>query len=468
MKRKLTSLFLGLLIAQFVFAQQPKYIFYMIGDGMGLNHVHLTEEYLAEIDGKNTVFPLVFTTFPFASFATSYSASHGVTDSAAGGTALAVGEKTKNGVIGMDSLTQKSLKSIAYAAKDGGLKVGVITSVSIDHATPAAFYAHQPQRNMYYEISQDLIKSNFDFFGGSGFLKPDKDKDNKDVPSIFPQFEEAGYKLVRGKDEYASLSNKGDKIIYMNEEGTDKGSLPFSIDQKPGDLKLKDITEAAITSLTENSDDGFFLMVEGGKIDWAAHSNDGATVIHEVLDFNESVNVAYEFYKKHPEETLIVVTADHETGGMAVGNGSSTLVTHNLKNQKVSQGTLSSKISDFRKENPNAKWEQVKEILSENLGIYTKVKIKDEDNSAIYEAYKKNFVENENLTSKSLYANDNKIAALAVQALNHASSLGWASGNHSAAYIPIFSIGAGAQEFSHKMENIDIPKKIAKVAGLSM
>ncbi len=130
--------------------QKPKYIFYMIGDGMGLNHVNITEMYLAELAGRIGVEPLVFSQFPSATFATTFSKSNGVTDSAAGGTALAVGEKTKNGVIGMDSTQTRNLMSIAYDAKAKGLKVGITTSVSIDHATPASFYAHQPDRGYRY------------------------------------------------------------------------------------------------------------------------------------------------------------------------------------------------------------------------------------------------------------------------------------------------------------------------------
>ncbi|WP_333802429.1 alkaline phosphatase, partial [Sphingobacterium multivorum] len=107
----------------------------------------------------------------------------------------------------------------------------------------------------------------------------------------------------------------------MNSDGSPIDALKYAIDQKPNDLKLADITSAAITSLHKNNTNGFFLMIEGGKIDWACHANDAATTIQEVLDFNASVQLAYDFYKKFPNETLIVVTADHETGGLGVGNG---------------------------------------------------------------------------------------------------------------------------------------------------
>ena len=449
------------------FAQKPKYIFFMIGDGMGHNQVNVPEVYLASLEGKNTVFPLVFSQFPYATFATSYSLSHGVTDSAAGGTALAVGKKTKNGVIAMDSSQTEGYKSIAYTAKENGLKVGITTSVSIDHATPASFYAKQADRNMYYEIGKDIVQSDFDFFGGAGFIRPTTTSKKEEAPSLFPQFEKAGYTIANGLAEYDKAKSKADKIILMNNKGASADALKYAIDQVDGDLTLAQITQSAIESLTKNNKDGFFLMVEGGKIDWACHANDGATAIHEVLDFNASVELAYEFYKKHPEETLIIVTADHETGGLGLGSGSSTVRVNNIQHQKVSQSALSTLITDLRKNKPNATWEEVKSLLTTQLGLFGSVNVSKDDEKELKNAYEKSFVNHQEESSKSLYANDDKIASLSIKFLNKASSLTWASGGHSAAYIPVYAIGAGAELFSQKMENTDIPKKVAKAAGWS-
>lgn len=450
-----------------LYAQKPKYIFYLIGDGMGLNHVHLAEAYQAELNNQIGFSPMVFSQFPFVSFATTNSQSHGVTDSSAGGTALAVGKKTKNGIIGMDSSATVPYKSIAYAAKEKGMKVGITTSVSIDHATPAAFYANQASRSMYYEIANDIIKSNFDFFGGSGFLKPTTTFDKKEAPEITAKLTNAGYTIVRGREEFKNNKNKSKKTILINNDQSTPNSLKFAIDQNPNDFTLKDITQSAIESLS-GSKKGFFLMVEGGKIDWSAHANDAATTIYEVLDFNKSVQLAYEFYLEHPKETLIVVTADHETGGLVIGNKGGNLRLANLAHQKVSQDKLSQLIRKERADNPNAKWEEIKTLLSNNLGLWTKVKVGKDDENMIKEAYTKSFINHQNETAKSLYANDDKIAALAVSVLNNLSTVGWGTGGHSAAYVPIYAIGAGADQFNHKMDNIDIPKKIAEVAGLNL
>lgn len=451
-----------------LFGQQPKYIFFLIGDGMGLNHVNLTEMYQSELNGNIGVTPLIFTQFPYVTFATTHSQSNGVTDSAAGGSALAVGKKTKNGVIGMDSTGTIPHKSIAYAAKEKGMKVGITTSVSIDHATPAAFYAHQSSRNKYYEIANEIPQSNFDFFAGSGFVSPTKTFDKKDAPAIDGILKNAGYTIVKGKKEFDKQKNKGKKMILMNVDGTNPESLKFAIDQEAEDLSLEDITTAAIEALSTANKNGFFLMVEGGKIDWSSHANDAKTTINEVLDFNKSVQLAYEFYKKHPNETLIVVTADHETGGLGIGNGSYTLRTRNLADQNISQEVLSKKIGQLRTEKPNASWEDVKTMLSSNLGLWSKVKVNAKNEEDLKQAYQKSFVDHQNETSKSLYANDDKIAALAIQILNNLSSISWASGNHSAAYVPVYAIGVGADKFNQKLDNIDIPKKIAEIAGLSL
>ena len=208
--------------------------------------------------------------------------------------------------------------------------MGIATSVGIDHATPGAFYAHQPDRNMYYEISLDLAKTGFDFYAGSGF-------NCRDTQKIFAAIEQAGYTIARGTDEYKEKCDDAQKMLLIQEEGYLPFSLPYAIDRKEGDLTLAQITESAIDFLTEDNRKGFFLMVEGGKIDWACHDNDPATVVNEVIDFDNAIKVAYEFYQKHPKETLIVVTADHETGGLGLGNSDYTL---NLKALGTSNNLL--------------------------------------------------------------------------------------------------------------------------------
>ena len=365
MKKLIYTLFFVLISV--VANGQAKYVFYFIGDGMGVNQVNGTEMFQAELqNGRIGVEPLLFTQFPVATMATTFSATNSVTDSAAAGTALATGKKTYNHAISVNE-EKNAIQTVAEKAKKAGKKVGITTSVSVDHATPAAFYAHQPDRNMYYEIALDLPKANFDFYAGGGFLKPTTTFDNKKAPSIFPIFEEAGYTVARGYNDYKAKSQNAEKMILIQEEGANPSCLPYAIDRKDNDLTLAQITESAIDFLTKGKNKGFFLMVEGGKIDWACHANDAATVFNEVKDMDNAIKVAYEFYKKHPKETLIVVTADHETGGIVLGTGKYALNLKALQHQKHSADGLSKRISELRKSKGNkVTWEDMKTFLGNN------------------------------------------------------------------------------------------------------
>lgn len=456
---------LFVLLTGAAYAQQAKYVFYFIGDGMGVNQVNGTEMYLAEQEGRIGVKPLLFTTFPVASFATTFSTTNSVTDSSAAGTALSTGAKTYNGAIGMDD-NKEVLQTVAEKAKKAGKKVGVTTSVSVDHATPAAFYAHQPNRNMYYEIALDLPKANFDFYAGGGFLKPTTTYDKKEAPSIFPIIEEAGYTIARGLDEYNAKAADAQKMVLIQKEGADPSCLPYAIDHKDGDLTLAEITESAISFLTKGNNKGFFLMVEGGKIDWACHGNDPATVFEEVIDMDNAVKVAYEFYKKHPKETLIVITADHETGGLGLGTSKYELYLKSLANQKQSQELLSKAITDLRKEKENkVSWEEVKALLADRMGFWKTLPLTWEQEKMLRDEYEDSFVKNHVVFEESLYAKTEPLAAVARKVMSQIAMVGWTSPNHTAGYVPVFAIGAGSKLFVGKMDNTEIPKRIAKAAG---
>ena len=410
--KRLTYLMLFLLVALVAKAQQAKYVFYFIGDGMGLNQVNTTEMYLGEQQGRIGTEPLCFASFPVAGMATTFSASNSITDSAAGGTALATGVKTYNGAIGVDA-NKERVMSVAERAKRAGKKVGVTTSVSVDHATPAAFYGHQPDRSMYYEIALQLPEAGFDFYAGSGFLKPARTFDKKDAPSIYPIIEQAGYTIARGIDEYQAKAGDADKMVLIQKDGTDASSLPYAIDRNEGDLTLAQITESAIDFLSRDNKKGFFLMVEGGKIDWACHSNDPATMVKEVIDMDNAVRVAYEFYKKHPKETLIVITADHETGGLGLGNSNYTLNLKSLDCQKQSVDLLSRALTDLRKAKGNkATWEDVKALLTERMGFWGELTPTWEQEKMLRDEFESSFVRNKVVFEESLYSKTEPLAAV--------------------------------------------------------
>ncbi|MDR3235204.1 MAG: alkaline phosphatase [Prevotellaceae bacterium] len=377
-------------------AKQPKYVFFFIGDGMGLAQVAAAEAYLAAKDGVIGSTNLSFSNFPVVGLITTFSANNYVTCSAAAGTALSTGFKTNNGMLGM--LPDSShLTSLTYKIKDAGYKIGVATTVGVDHATPAAFYASVGHRSEYYNIALQLPGTNFDFFAGGGFIEPtDKDGGKPDVHRIVT---EAGYTIVRRPDDVAGVK---EKVILFQAEG--KGAdLPYAIDRTESDLTLPQITDAAIKFLDNAA--GFFVMIEGGKIDWASHANDGATAVYETIDFAEAVQRAVEFYHRYPDETLIVVTADHETGGLALNLGSSPGGLQSIEQQHA------------QKQQVNAK----------------------------------------------TYMN-----AIDAQPVQHAATgLDWTSHDHTGISVPVYAIGAGSELFGGKYDNTDIPKRICKAMGVA-
>ena len=451
-------------------AQQAKYVFYFIGDGMGVNQVQGTEMYLSELKGEIGITPLLFTQFPYTTMATTYSATNGVTDSAAAGTALATGKKTKNGALGVNKDSER-VNSVASWAKENGYRVGVSTSVSIDHATPAAFYAHQDKRSAAYDIGLDLIETNFDFYAGSDFVDPNnsKAKDGKTYESLYDLAQKAGFTIARGYKDYQKKAKKADKMILFQTEKAsqkDNSAIPYAIDRKKGDMSLAEITRAGINFLSKDLSKGFFLMVEGGKIDWAGHANDAATNFREVIDMDEAIKVAYEFYSQHPDETLIVVTADHETGGISIGNGSYNLNLQALKSQKMSEGEFTLHINGLRAKYKNqVPWEVIQQALKENFGFWDSVKLNEKQEARLKAIYEKSFGNQPVDLEKTLYSQDEPISSEAKRILNSIANVGWVSGGHSAGYVPVYAIGANAHIFQERIDNTEIPVKIAEAAG---
>lgn len=468
MRKTLLLLGFCMLSILWTFAQEAKYVFYFIGDGMGVNQVQGTEYYLGELEGKTGIFPLQFTQFPYSTVATTFSATNRVTDSAAAGTALATGHKTQNGAIGVLKDLQTPVNSVAVWAKNSGKRVGVATSVSVDHATPAAFYAHVAGRGSYYNIGKDLYKAGFDFYAGSDFLQP-TNKDNANDENLYDMAGKNGYVIARGYKDYLKKSKKADKMILFQSEVAskqDRSAIPYAIDRTKSDLTLQDITRSAVNFLTKDASKGFFLMVEGGKIDWACHSNDAATVFQEVIDFDNAIKVAYEFYAQHPDETLIVITADHETGGIVLGTGPYELNLQVLKNQKVSESGFTKIVNQLREKNKNqVSWEDIKQALKENFGFWDSVKLSDKQEARLKAVYESSLKNQQMKLEKSEYAQDEPIAAEAKRIIDEIALVGWTSGGHSAGYVPVFAIGAGAELFQGRIDNTEIPLRIAKAAG---
>ena len=438
MRQVLATLFLLLIVAT-GFAQ-PKYIFYFIGDGMGPSHVLATELYLGELQGViGRPQKLVFTQFPESAFVTTFSASNGVTDSAASGTALSTGSKTSNGRIGTDA-DGNNVYSVARVAKNAGLAVGIATTVCINHATPSAFYAHSASRHYYNEIAQWMLEADYDFYAG-GDAKCTTEQRN----DLYARAEKQGYTIARGYDDYKAKAGKAEKMMLYQKGVAEE--VPYAIDRTSEDITLAQITKAGIDFLSKKNDDGFFLMVEGGKIDYASHRDDAATLIHEMLDFNAAIEEAYEFYKNHKDETLIIVTADHETGGIVLGyTGDYKLNLKVLESQKVSVDNLASMLEGLKE----TTWGKVTEMVKENVGVEPRG--------------------NHNAQESVAMTHDlaNRIAYDAIYDLNRKALISWASGNHSGTFVPLFAIGEGADRFNGVIDNTDIPLTIMEFLGIDI
>ena len=244
-------------------------------------------------------------------------------------------------------------------------------------------------------------------------------------------------------------------VQATDDQGAKHGSnLPYAIDRKEGDLTLQQIVSTAIPFL-EQRYEKFFMMVEGGMIDYACHADDAATAIGEVWDMDEAMRVAYDFYKAHPDETLIVVTADHETGGMALGNSDYTLHLDLLQYQKGSAWVISDAFSQLFKADKKPSWKDVKEIYRAQLGFWDEVEIsKEEENDlkALYEAACKG----KSKDTKTLYKTINKLGDAGVALLNKKAKVGWTSLKHTAHPVPVFAIGPNAQLFSGWHDNTEI------------
>ncbi len=280
--------------------EKPVNIIFLIGDGMGLSAVS-TGFYFGDQ-------PSVFNRFREIGLQQTSSASHKVTDSAASGTALASGTLTYNGAIGMDT-ARVSVQNIAELLASMGWSTGVVATSTISHATPASFYAHVEQRAMEEEIAAQLIDSEIDFFAGGGRARFNMRNDSVD---LLPLAAEKGFVIdTAGLPAPGTLS--ADKKYGFLPEAD---AMPPVVKGR-GDF-LPAATTLAISHLSQN-EKGFFLMVEASQIDWAGHANDVEYLVSEMLDFEKVIAAALDFAEKDGN-TLVVVTADHETGGYTLGS----------------------------------------------------------------------------------------------------------------------------------------------------
>lgn len=489
--------------------KEAKYIFCFIGDGMGTAQRNAAELYLAATKGAGArpeETKLLMNTFPAQGMTTTYDLSSVIPDSASTATAISTGYKTKSGVIGMDADGAITYKSITETAKEAGWKVGIISTVSLDHATPAAFYAHVPSRSQMYDINMQLAASDFDYFAGGQMLKPTAEG----KPSALETAAGNGFTIAADRATFEALKPGAGKVIATCEVVDDDAAMYYKLDAPCGSTTLAEYVTKGIELL--DNDKGFFLMVEGGKIDWACHANDAAASIHDTVDLDAAVAKAYEFYQAHPEETLIIVTGDHETGGMTIGFAGTQYASFvdKIQNQKMSYIEFDKKIVEYRSSHTpeTAKLTDAMPLIEEAFGFYTLTDDKRAelekavaDGSAdgagdaakkaaseakaeltqsmaltelelevIEEAFEQSMLGEEERASDDytylLYGGYDPLSVKLTTILNNKSGIAWTSYSHTGVPVQTSAIGASAGLFNGYYDQTDIYKKMMAIAGL--
>ncbi|MBN2444887.1 MAG: alkaline phosphatase [Spirochaetales bacterium] len=457
---------------------KAKYIFCFIGDGMGISQVGAAEAYLTALknDKPDSERELSFTKFPAQGITTTFDLTSIIPDSASTATAIATGNKTASGVISMDETKTKKFKSIAIMAKEAGMKVGIVSSVSIDHATPATFYSHEPSRKNMYEIALQLANSPFDYFGGGDVVDPDGIKSTMENKpgNVYEIAEKNGFKITRTKEEFNNLKPGDGKVWAITDSPADANSMLYDMD-RGNTLSLEDFTQKGI-ELLDNSK-GFFLAVEAGKIDWACHANDAVASINDTIAFDNAIKAALTFAEKHTGETLIIVTGDHETGGLALGYAGTgyTAALKILEHQKISYVKFDELFNEFKTDNPQGTLESFIPVIANSFGFT----INDETSPLNLSPYEQELIkkafdlsmqpaEERTLTEgdKIAYGYYNPISVTLTHILNNKAGLAWTTYSHSGVPVPTYAYGVGQDLFDGYYDDTDIFKKMTAIMGV--
>ena len=489
-------------------ADAPKYVFLFIGDGMSYPQIQLTNYFLNAsqnmnkgtatvkdeektiLDSKNQ---LVMMDFPVAGSAQTYDSTSFAPDSASTATSIATGYKTWSGSINVSENFQEKYETIAEKLKEQqNYKIGVVSSVNLNHATPAAFYAHQESRNNYYEIGLELIDSGFDYFAGGGLKKTTGSEGDKE--DLYVLAEKAGYNVIKTQAEAEKLTSEDGKAIIIDEHLADSDAMAYEIDRQEGEWALADYVEKGIEVL--DNDNGFFMMVEGGKIDWACHANDAASTITDTVALDNAVEKAVEFYNEHPDETLIIVTGDHETGGLTIGFAGTDYDTFlkNFENQKISYAKYDEDYVKQYKENktdfdtvmkditelfglqvPNGANEDTQQKdsadlhpESEDKGALVMTEYEYEQLKSAYETTMARTGEEEEFGQEEYikYGSYEPLTVTITHILNNKSGINFGSYAHTGLPVEVLVQGAGAEKFDGYYDNTDIYNTMAELLNV--
>ena len=467
----------------------PKYVFLFIGDGMSYPQIQATADYLGALadddymqaepsldDNGGAVLDgpvaLNFMNFEAAGSAVTYDSNSFAPDSASTATSISTGHKTYSGSINVDETGTVAYETISEKLHEQlGWEIGVISSVNLNHATPAAFYAHQASRGDYYEIGEELVASDFEYFAGGGLLDPDNGGESD---SLYDLAEEAGYTVSFDYATHDTVT-ADDKVVLIDEYLADSDAMAYEIDRTDDMWSLADYVEKGIDVLM--NDTGFFMMCEGGKIDWACHANDAASTIHDTLALTDAVQVAIDFAAEHPEETLILVTGDHETGGLTIGFAGTDYDTYLslLESQVISFAQYDEQYVAEYKANGTS-FEEVLTDIEELFGLKTegeegdKLVLTEYEIETLRAAYEKSV--NGTATSSYeqeeyvLYGTYEPLSVTITHIINNKSGVSFTSYSHTGLPVAVFADGVGADEFNGYYDNTDIFNKLADMLGV--
>jgi alkaline phosphatase len=485
-------------LAWFFSAQgaEPKNVILLIGDGMGPESVGLAVYYNRFMNGMDKRLNMErLMAGGNTGYCLTYQYGTVVTDSASAGTALASGVKTRDTITGKDP-DGRPMKSIVDIARQLGKSAGVISNTRLTHATPAAFYAHVIHRHMENAIAVQLVERGdltVALSGGARHFIPAGTK-VEDHPHLKGIDKKAGWGGSRRKDSrdlIAEAKNRGyalvvneKELLALDAQKTEKllglfsaSGFPSAIDRQPrhqtGVPTLSQLTEKSLAILKKNPK-GFFLMVEGGQIDWVEHGNDVASVLHEVLEFDQALGVVMAFGEKNPD-TLVIVTADHDTGGLAIGysnynppapvklpSGETWKTKYNFGDKSIFEkmdGQKKSFLKMFQdsKGDPAA----LKKEVEENSAF----QISEEEAAAILSGDAKGaFPAPKGYSEFFVYAASSPTALMA-RLFGKETNTAWAVGTHTHTPVMIFADGPLAEKFRGLLDNVDVPRIIAKGWG---
>ena len=470
-------------------AKAPKYVFLFIGDGMSYPQFQAASDYLGALDDPDYVKALPsidyekregelngpkrlnFMNFDVAGSAVTYDSCSFAPDSASTATSIATGYKTYSGMINVDLTGSTPYETIAEKLhSQKGWKVGIVSSVNLNHATPAAFYAHQASRNNYYEIGEELVNSGFEYFAGGGLKKvtgPDKDK-----TSLYDLAADAGYKVTYTQADAEAVTAADGKVILIDEHLADSDAMDYEMDRQDGEWALADYVKKGIDVL--DNDTGFFMMCEGGKIDWACHANDAGATVNDTLALADAVQVAIDFAKQHADETLILVTGDHETGGLTIGFAGTDYDTYldSLASQNISYAQFDEQYVEKYKENHTSFEDAMKDVeklfgLKFSGDENDRLVLTDYEVQRLRTAYEFAMtdpdVEEYTQEQYVLYGTYNPFSVTVTHILNNKAGVDFTSYSHTGLPVAVFANGAGEEAFNGYYDNTEIYQKMASL-----